>query len=76
MLKSYHGRLESARAPFLGGLRDSFCTRVLELLTKAAEVAPNGGLAELCQFCKMVQGITTEEAIRQGIQEAVCAKAR
>ena len=76
MLKSYRGRLESARAPFLGGVRDSFRTRLLKLLTKAADVAPNNGLAELCKFCKTAQEITSEGAIRQGIQAAVCSNGR
>jgi hypothetical protein len=67
MLKSYRARLESARATFLGGVRDSFRTRLLELLTKA-DVVPNGGLAELCAFSKTAQGIPGEDAIRQGIQ--------
>jgi hypothetical protein len=77
ILKSYRGRLESAREPFLGGVHDSFRSRLIELLTKAADVAPevprNSGLVQLCEFCKGTQRITSEEAIRQGIQAAVCA---
>lgn len=78
MLKSYRERLASAREPFLGGVRPSFLSRLLELLAKAADVSlgvlQNSGLVELCEFSKMPQGVTGEEAIRQGIQAAVCPK--
>ena len=78
VLKSYRARLESARGPLLGGVRASFLSHLLELLMKAADAVPgasmNHRLVELCEFCKTTQRITSEEAIRQGIQVAVCTK--
>ena len=76
ILKSYLGKLEAAREPFLGGARESFLSPLLALLAKASNASPEASKApefdELCKFCNSSQRIATEEAIRQGIRTAVC----